>query len=384
MRPTGLKSYDKRTKKAVFEVIVPGTKSRKRLRKVVTVAGWDDLLAQLHAFRTTAKNDDAPRAHAPTLREYVDEQWETYALRLTHAKRRSNEAILHHHLLPVLGTTRIDRITSSHAEDVVSSMRKKKHRGGPYSNSYINTVLTLLRGLLMHAYRRRVMNEQAFARERLPLLPEMPVQNELTAHERDTLLDAFLDEGGFRNHFRQVIVRSTKKKVFKANSEYATYYYDRYRYSQPLFVAAFFTGLRFTDLRLLRWSNVDLKTGVIRLAMRKTKRTVTIPIVPRLRDALAGCRKRTVVAEEVFLTPEGRPYSKATIRRYFTIAKTIAGIKRRFRFHDQRHTFASILATKGINAFALRDLLGHTSTRTTERYARPSSEALARVQEALA
>ena len=70
--------------------------------------------------------------------------------------------------------------------------------------------------------------------------------------------------------------------------------------------------------------------------------------------------------------------------RYFKIAKAIAGITRRFRFHDQRHTFASILATKGINAFTLRDLLGHTSTRTTERYARPSNETLASVQQALA
>lgn len=61
----------------------------------------------------------------------------------------------------------------------------------------------------------------------------------------------------------------------------------------------------------------------------------------------------------------------------------IAGIKRRFRFHDQRHTFASILATNGINAFTLRDLLGHTSTRTTERYARPSTQALAAVEQAL-
>jgi site-specific recombinase XerD len=64
--------------------------------------------------------------------------------------------------------------------------------------------------------------------------------------------------------------------------------------------------------------------------------------------------------------------------------KAIAGIARRFRFHDQRHTFASTLASKGINSFTLRDLLGHTSTRTTERYPRPSTEAFAAVAAALA
>jgi site-specific recombinase XerD len=58
---------------------------------------------------------------------------------------------------------------------------------------------------------------------------------------------------------------------------------------------------------------------------------------------------------------------ESTIKRYFTTAKALAGITRRFRLHDQRHTFASTLASKGINSFTLRDLLGHTSTRTTER-----------------
>jgi|GEM_PF-5241823 len=42
------------------------------------------------------------------------------------------------------------------------------------------------------------------------------------------------------------------------------------------------------------------------------------------------------------------------------------------------------LASKGINRFTLRDLLGHARTRTTERCARPSSEALDAVIRALA
>ena len=46
-RPTGLKSYDKRTRKAVFECSVPGTRGHLRKRKVVKVTGWDNLLQQL-------------------------------------------------------------------------------------------------------------------------------------------------------------------------------------------------------------------------------------------------------------------------------------------------------------------------------------------------
>src|SRR5579872_2733795 len=387
MKLTGLKSYNKKTKRTVFEVIVPGTGSRKRIRKVVYVDGWDDLQEKRKAFRDAVLHPDresAPPTAIPTLHEYKSAHWESYASRLSPEKRRSDEAILKLHLLPILGNTHIDKITTAHVEDVIAAMKKKTHgEKGRYSNAYINTVVHLLRGILFHAYRRRVLSDPPFAREKLPLLPEAPVQNELTAAERDQLLASFENEQGFREHIGKIIALNTKKKIFKPTSEYVTYYYERFRWSQPLFTAAFFTGLRYTDLRFLKWSSVDLKAGVIRLVMRKTKRAVTIPITPRLREALQECRKRAIVSEYVLVTPEGKPYSKATIMRYFKIAKAIEGIKRRFRFHDQRHTFASILATKGINAFTLRDLLGHTSVRTTERYSRPGAETLAAVERAL-
>jgi integrase len=60
----------------------------------------------------------------------------------------------------------------------------------------------------------------------------------------------------------------------------------------------------------------------------------------------------------------------------------IAGITRRFHCHDQRHTIASTLARKGINSF--RAISSVTSTRTTERYERPSTEALEAVRLAFA
>lgn len=60
------------------------------------------------------------------------------------------------------------------------------------------------------------------------------------------------------------------------------------------------------DLRLLKWTSVDLQAGVIRLVMRKTKRPVLLPIVLRVRAVLDECRKRTVMSEYVLVTPEGQ------------------------------------------------------------------------------
>jgi integrase len=389
-RPTGLKSYDKRTKKAVFECVVPGTRSRSRKRKVVTVEGWDDLLRQLKTFRDSVQHPEEAvvlPGDIPTLRDYSTSSWESITSRLSRAKRLNQRAMLTHHVLPVLGNVRLDRVTIAHLDDLVTMMQHKTYgpRQQAYSNSTINMCLHLVRKIIKHAWRRRVLTDYPL-REQLPLLPEPVVQNELTTDERDTFLGAFDNDAGFRDHFTTAALAKPNRKHRPPNSKsaFVTYAFECFAWSKPLFTLALYTGLRRSDLRFLKWQNVDLRAGVIRVVMRKTKRPVLLPIVPKVRAALDTCRKRPVMSEYVLLTPEGRPYSESTIKRYFTTAKAMAGINRRFRFHDQRHTFASTLASKGINSFTLRDLLGHTSTRTTERYARPSTEVFEAVKQALA
>ncbi|HEV7428787.1 MAG TPA: tyrosine-type recombinase/integrase [Thermoanaerobaculia bacterium] len=390
-RPTGLKSYDKRTKKAIFECVVPGTQSRSRKRKVVTVDGWDDLLHQLTTFRAAVQHpEDAVvlPGDVPTIRTYLTTCWDAFSGRLSPKKRGNHHALLELHVLPFLGNVRLDRVTTAHLEDFVRVMQRKTYGAAqrPYSNSTINTALHLVRSILKHAWRRRVINDYPL-REKLPLLHEPVVQNELTVEERDTFLASFDNDTGFRAHFTTTALAKRADRKHQpphAQSAFVTEAFERLQWSKPLFVLALYTGLRRSDLRLLRWESVDLTAGVIRLIMRKTKRPVLLPIVPKVRAALDTCRKRTVMSEYVLLTPEGRPYSESTIKRYFTTAKAVAGITRRFRFHDQRHTFASTLASKGINSFTLGDLLGHTSTRTTERYVRPSAETLDAVRRALA
>lgn len=184
MKPAGLKSYDKRTKKAVFECIVPGTRSRKRKRKVIMVTGWDDLLEQLKIFRESIQHPEryiVVPGDVPTLRTYIGTAWASLTSRLSPRKRRNQEAVLHHHLLPFLGHVRLDHVTIAHLDDLVSMLQRKTYGRAqqPYSNSTINTCLHLLRSILKHAWRRRILSDYPL-REKLPLLPEPVVQNELT------------------------------------------------------------------------------------------------------------------------------------------------------------------------------------------------------------
>jgi len=309
-RPTGLKSYDKRTKRAVFECVVPGTKSRSRKRKVVTVDGWDDLLHQLKAFRDSVQHpEDAVvlPGDVPTIRAYVTTCWDAFSSRLSTKKRGNHNALLELHLLPFLGNVRLDRVTIAHLEDFVRVMQRKTYGATkrPYSNSTINTALHLVRSILKHAWRRRVINDYPL-REKLPLLSEPIVQNELTTDERDTFLASFDNDTRFRSHFTTTALAkrtARKHQPPHAQSDFVTYAFARFQWSKPLFVLALYTGLRRSDLRLLKWENVDLQAGVIRLLMRKTKRPVLLPIVTKVRAALDTCRKRKVMSEYVLLTP---------------------------------------------------------------------------------
>jgi integrase len=71
-----------------------------------------------------------------------------------------------------------------------------------------------------------------------------------------------------------------------------------------------------------------------------------------------------------------RPELDAQSSVYFALAKQFAEITRRCRLNDLRHTFANNLASDGCNLLIIRDALGHTTTRMSERYAKPSAAAL--------
>jgi integrase len=218
---------------------------------------------------------------------------------------------------------------------------------------------------------------------------------ELSLEERSRFLAAFDDERGFRRlvHDTNAAGRLVSSAVFarprrfgagrRADGVATAFAYQRFRVSKPLFVVALETGLSQSDLLALAWPSVNLREGWIRVARRKTKRQAIIPISDACREALSECRRKPLVGREVFLTIEGRPYSVATINRYFKKTKKIAGIERRFRFHDLRHSFGSFLASKGISIQLIQQALGHSTVALTERYARPSVEALHAVRKAL-
>jgi integrase len=124
----------------------------------------------------------------------------------------------------------------------------------------------------------------------------------------------------------------------------------------------------------LRWAeDVNFEARTVRGWRRKgRKRQVTHYDVPMSDDLAAVLRALPSRLKSPWVFPNAsgtnRALGKLFVRRVFAPALRRAKITD-FRWKDLRHTFASRLRQRGVDIQDIRDLLGHTSTRMTERYA---------------
>ena len=86
-------------------------------------------------------------------------------------------------------------------------------------------------------------------------------------------------------------------------------------------------------------------------------------IWPPNADRLAAGKKWTV-SDLVFTTRNGTPIEPRNLNRAFETLSRRAGI-RQVRFHDLRHTCASLLHEQGADARTIMEVLGHSSIRVT-------------------
>jgi integrase len=150
---------------------------------------------------------------------------------------------------------------------------------------------------------------------------------------------------------------------------------------RALIIAALDTGMRRGELLSLRFSDVDLARGVIRVRAEnaKSKRGRAIPIsTARLKAVLewlrldSGGNEKTDDAP-VFSRRNGKPL-KDFRDAWVEARATTTGSD--LRFHDLRGEYASRLVEIGTPLSYVRDLLGHASIVTTERYDRQKFEML--------
>lgn len=144
--------------------------------------------------------------------------------------------------------------------------------------------------------------------------------------------------------------------------------------ARTIFLTLVLTGIRRHELQGLRWADVDLLEGVLRVRASKTEDGIrSIALSPALMDALAEHYQRTAFkgeGEHVFCHPErGTRYSEKTFAEQFKAALTAAGISDYVRpFHDLRHTALTNEAAAGSSPIALMAKAGHSDMKTTRIY----------------
>ena len=381
---------------AEFEVYEPRTKRKRRLT-LHDIGSKEEAERLYDAFRAKVKGR-AKRTNvvAPTFQEFFDDYFDDIRAQVREHTADSYEYTIRVHILAEFGPLRLTDITAGMVNRWSARLITEGYSGATV-NGYVNTV----RLVLGYALKWDVIDDLPIKKALDKYEVNLPC-NELSLDEERQLLAAFDDEEAFRewiarHHPRGQIrlVGSTKgkqlfgaKRVYGAgirpDSEAAGVYYRRFRDAKPLFVLAVETGLRRGDLLRLKWTQIDLKGGVIEIVTGKTRRKAFIPISKRCRQSLIECRRRTTVGEHVFVDSDGNPLAEKTIVRYFAIAKELAGFgTRALRFHDLRHTYGSKLAREGVNIEFIAATMAHSSTRMTQRYARPGDTALAMVARAL-
>ena len=141
---------------------------------------------------------------------------------------------------------------------------------------------------------------------------------------------------------------------------------------RPKATFALLTGLDRGAQFGLEWAQVDFQTRTIVAERRKGRRKGTTPITVPINDELLGVLRdlpSRLASRWVFpnVTGTGPGDGRAFDRLIFRPALRTAGIKE-FRWKDLRHTFATRLRMANVEIQTIRDLLGHTTTRMTERY----------------
>ncbi len=157
---------------------------------------------------------------------------------------------------------------------------------------------------------------------------------------------------------------------------------------EALYGVAIALGLRQSEAFGLRWHDVDLDRGLLTVRhqlrvvdgepmfvepkSRRSRRTVTLPapvlaLLKRHRtqqkvEQVESARWRD--HQLVFCTPIGTPLDGSNVRKHFATHLAAADLPA-IRFHDLRHSAASLLAVRGVSQRVVMEILGHTQMATT-------------------
>lgn len=135
-------------------------------------------------------------------------------------------------------------------------------------------------------------------------------------------------------------------------------------------------GLRSSDVRDLKFSNINWDTNEICLVQYKTKQTITLPLLRDVGEAIIAYIKngRPQSSSKCVFISHNFPYDRIQMEHFHQmVTKYIrkAEVNDNDRHHGPhalRHSLATAMLNNGESLHVISEVLGHTSTVSTEDY----------------
>ena len=150
-------------------------------------------------------------------------------------------------------------------------------------------------------------------------------------------------------------------------------------YIKPVIILALNTGMRKGEILGLKWNDVDFVEHYIYVKETKSNIMRKIPMNSVVIAALKAIERE---GNFMFISPKTRrPYRHV----FYPFKETCRKAKiESLRFHDLRHTAATLMVMGGIDLVTVKEILGHSTIEMTMRYAHPTPENKIKAVEVLA
>ena len=270
------------------------------------------------------------------------------------------ESTVVNHIFPSIGGLKIHSVTRDDIQILINQLYNEKK----LSFSSVKKVYVALNSCFNHALMDEAMSKNPCVGIVLP-----------SASDRTKQISSLGEEE----------IKLLKKEVAGLNAEGEPLYYYGYAYLLILN-----TGLRMGEALSLTWEDVDLKnktitvsknsiltkkrdasgnkTGGCELQIQNSTKTSsgnrTIPINQSAMEALLKL-KHGNSTEYVISNSRHKSVLPSNFERTFFLILKNAGIEKHYGVHALRHTFASMLFSKGVDVKIVSRLLGHSSVKIT-------------------
>ena len=337
IRPGG-KSYYLRYRDA------HGTLKQKKLgdASILSLAEARKLATKLKAQIALTGHDPVQEQQVlraiPTLATLAQEHILPYAQQ-TKRSWTSDRAHLEHHLLPAFGKRHLDTVTPAEVMAWVDGKRK-----AGYAPATINRMLGLLNWIYKKGAEWGIPGTERNPARGIPLL---------AVHNHR---EVFLTEEQI-GHLMQALENSPNHEL------------------KPFVQLSILLGTRKKELVRAVWTDVDRERKLFRVPpeLAKNGKERFIPLSQTAINILESWPRHTGCPWLLPNPKTRQPYS--SFYHAWDTARTLAGVPT-CRWHDLRHTAASLMASKGVSLYTIGKVLGHAQAKTTQRYVHLTDEAL--------